>query len=120
MAAEAGAVALGGAPTETDMALRRELKVWEALALSLGIMGPTIAMALDGTAPAGLIGTQVPLAFLLALIGIALVGYGFVRLSRYVSHAGSVYALVGVTLGPRTGFVGGWALWGFYFVSVAA
>lgn len=102
------------------MALRRELKVWEALALSLGIMGPTIAMALDGTAAAGLIGTKVPFAFLLALIGIALVGYGFVRLSRYISHAGSVYALVGVTLGPRTGFVGGWALWGFYFVSVAA
>ena len=102
------------------MALRRELKVWEGVALSLGIMGPTIAMALDGTAPAGEIGTKVPLAFLLALIGIALVGYGFVRLSRYISHAGSVYALVGVTLGPRTGFVGGWALWGFYFVSVAA
>jgi len=102
------------------MALRRELKVWEGVALSLGIMGPTIAMALDGTAPAGLIGTKVPLAFLLALIGIALVGYGFVRLSRYISHAGSVYALVGVTLGPRTGFIGGWALWGFYFVTVAA
>jgi amino acid transporter len=100
--------------------LRRELKLWEALAMSIGIMAPTLAMSLNGTAPAGLIGSKVPLAFLLAFVGIALVAYGFVRLTRYFNHAGSVYALAGLTLGPRAGFIGGWALMGYYFVSTVA
>jgi amino acid transporter len=100
--------------------LRRDLKLWEALAMSVGIMAPTLAMALNGTAPAGLIGSKVPLAFLLAFAGIALVAYGFVRLTSYFSHAGSVYALAGTTLGPQAGFVGGWALFGYYFVSTIA
>lgn len=100
--------------------LRRELKLWEALAISIGIMAPTLAMALNGTAPAGLVGPKVPLAFLLAFVGIALVAYGFVRLTSYFNHAGSVYALAGLTLGPRAGFVGGWALMGYYFVSTVA
>ena len=104
----------------TEGSLRRELKPWEALAMSIGIMAPTLAMSLNGTAPAGLIGSKVPLAFLLAFIGIALVAYGFVRLTRYFNHAGSVYALAGLTLGPRAGFIGGWALMGYYFVSTVA
>lgn len=104
----------------SDGSLRRELRLWEALAMSIGIMAPTLAMSLNGTAPAGLIGDKVPLAFLLAFIGIALVAYGFVRLTRYFNHAGSVYALAGLTLGPRAGFVGGWALMGYYFVSTVA
>jgi hypothetical protein len=33
--------------------LRRELHFWEAIALSIGIMAPTAAMALNGVAPAG-------------------------------------------------------------------
>ena len=44
--------------------LRRELRFWEAIALSIGIMAPTAAMALNGVAPAGLVGRAVPLAFL--------------------------------------------------------
>ena len=33
--------------------LRRELRFWEAIAISIGIMAPTAAMALKGVAPAG-------------------------------------------------------------------
>ena len=94
--------------------LRRELKFWETIALSIGIMAPTAAMALNGTAPAGLIGRAVPLAFIFATVGVLLVAYAFIRLSRYFSHAGSVYAFSGVTLGPRAGFFAGWALLGTY------
>jgi hypothetical protein len=80
--------------------LRRELRLFEALAISVGIMAPTAAMALNGVAPAGLVGRAVPLAFLFAAIAIALVSYAFVRLTRYFNHAGSAYALVGLTVGP--------------------
>ena len=100
--------------------LRRELRFWEAIALSIAIMAPTAAMALNGTAPAGLIGRAVPLAFIFATIGVAFVSYAFIRLSRYYSHAGSVFAFSGVTLGPRAGFFSGWALLGTYFAFTCA
>jgi amino acid transporter len=47
---------------------------------------------------------------------VGLVAYGFVRLAGEFSHAGSVYAFVGNTLGPRWGFLAGWALLGTYLV----
>src|SRR2546425_5941126 len=100
--------------------LRRELRLFEALAISVGIMAPTAAMALNGVAPAGLVGRAVPLAFLFASIAIALVSYAFVRLTRYFNHAGSAYALVGVTLGPHVGFLSGWGLMGTYIAFTAA
>lgn len=100
--------------------LRRELHFWEAIALSIGIMAPTAAMALNGVGVSGLIGRAVPLAFILAAVGVMLVAYAFWRLSAYFSHAGSVYAFSGATLGPRAGFFAGWALLGTYLAFTAA
>ncbi|HEX4010415.1 MAG TPA: APC family permease [Solirubrobacteraceae bacterium] len=100
--------------------LRRELRFWEAIALSIAIMAPTAAMALNGTAPAALIGRAVPLAFIFATVGVLLVSYAFIRLSRYFSHAGSVFAFTGVTLGPQAGFFSGWALLGTYVAFTCA
>src|SRR5437879_7706822 len=100
--------------------LRRELRFWEAIAVSIGIMAPTAAMALNGVAPAGLVGRAVPLAFLFAAIAIALISYSFVRLTTFFNHAGSTYALAGATLGPRAGFFAGWALLATYSCFFAA
>jgi amino acid transporter len=100
--------------------LRRELSLFEALAISVGIMAPTAAMALNGVAPAGLVGRAVPLAFLFAAIAIALVSYAFIRLTSFFNHAGSAYALVGVTVGPRAGFFACWALLATYTTFLAA
>ena len=100
--------------------LRRELRFWEAIALSIAIMAPTAAMALNGTVPATLIGEAVPLAFIFATIGVVFVSYAFIRLSQSFSHAGSVYAFSGVTLGPRAGFFAGWALFGTYLAFTCA
>ena len=94
--------------------LRRELRFVEAIALALAIMAPTAAMALNGTAVAGLIGRAVPLAFVIATVGVLFVSYGFIRLTRYFNSAGSVFALAGATLGPRAGFFAGWALMATY------
>jgi amino acid transporter len=108
------------APAAPRTGLRRELRYWEAIALSIGIMAPTAAMALNGVAPAGLIGRAVPLAFIFATIGVLLVAYAFIRLSRYFSHAGSAFAFAGVTLGPQAGFFAGWALLGTYIAFCCA
>jgi amino acid transporter len=115
MATEAAA-----AKRPTHGTLRRELRFWEAIALSIGIMAPTAAMALNGVAPAGLVGRAVPLAFLFAAIAIGLISYSFVRLTAYFNHAGSTYALAGATLGPRAGFFAGWALLATYSCFIAA
>jgi amino acid transporter len=93
---------------------KRKLRLWEALALSLGLMGPTLAMAGNGQGIIGTVGKAVPLVFLLGFLGVALVAYGFIRLTQRYNHAGSAYALVGATLGPRAGFVAGFALFGTY------
>jgi amino acid transporter len=100
--------------------LRRELRFWETIALSIGIMAPTAAMALNGVGVAGQVGAAVPLAMIVATIGVFLVAFAFVRLARHYSHAGSVYAFSGATLGPRAGFFSGWALFGTYLAFTCA
>src|SRR4051812_19851942 len=79
-------------------------------------MAPTLAVSITGVQAARLIGLAAPLAYLVAALGVALVAYGFVRLSGAYASAGSVYAFVGETLGSRAGFVAGWALLGTYLV----
>lgn len=97
------------------MPVKRKLKLWEALAVSLGLMGPTLAMSGNGQGVIATVGKGVPLVFLLGFLGVSLVAYGFIRLTQRYNHAGSAYALVGATLGPRAGFVAGFALFGTYF-----
>lgn len=96
------------------MSAKRKLRLWEALALSLGLMGPTLAMGANAQGLISQVGAAVPLVFLLGFAGVALVAYGFVRLTQRYNHAGSAYALVGATLGPRAGFVAGFCLFGTY------
>jgi amino acid transporter len=99
------AVAAAESSGASRRGLRRELHFWEAIALSIGIMAPTAAMALNGVAPASLIGRAVPLVFIFATIGVLFVSFAFIRLSRYFSHAGSVFAFSGITLGPQAGLL---------------
>jgi len=94
--------------------LRRELSVWEAIGLSLALMAPSMAANINPQATAGTVGRAVPLAFLLATMGVLLIAYTFVRLCQRFHHAGSVYGFVGATLGARSGVVAGWSLMGTY------
>jgi amino acid transporter len=96
--------------------LRRDLGFWGTASLSVGGMAPTLAMSVTGVQAARLLGPAAPLAYVLAGLGMVFIGYGFVRLSAAFSHAGSVYAFVGKTLGPRAGFFTTWALMGTYIV----
>src|SRR6266851_2707270 len=96
--------------------LRRELRFPETASVSVGVMAPTLAMSVTGVAAASALGRAAPLAFAVAALGVGLVAYGFFRLAGEFSHAGSVYAFVGNTLGPRSGFLAGWALLGTYLV----
>jgi amino acid transporter len=105
--------------TTPKAGLRRELKVTDAAAFSIGLIGPVGAAALLGVGAAALLGRAAPLAFVFAIVGVCLVAYGFIKLSGYISNTGSVYATVGQSIGPRAGFVAGWALIAAY-VTIAA
>jgi amino acid transporter len=96
--------------------LRRDLGFWGTASLSVGGMAPTLAMSVTGVQAARLLGPAAPLAYILAGLAMVFIGYGFIRLSAAFSHAGSVYAFVGRTLGPRAGFFTTWALLGTYIV----
>src|SRR3954451_16541801 len=79
-------------------------------------MAPTLAMSVTGVAAAGQLGRAAPVAYVLAAVGVGLVASGFILLSSRYAHAGSVYAFAGHALGPRAGFLMGWALLGTYVV----
>ena len=94
--------------------LRRELGAAEAMALSVALMAPTLSASLNGPGTAAIAGSAVPLVLIVSTIGVALVAYAFVKLTRKHNHAGSSYAFVGTEIGPRTGFFAGFALLGVY------
>jgi amino acid transporter len=102
------------ASTPPSEGLHKQLKLVDAAAFSVGLIGPVGAIGLLGTGAALIIGRAVTLSFVFAVVGVALVAYCFVKLSQHISHTGSVYALAGVTLGPQAGFFAGWALMGAY------
>lgn len=98
----------------TATAPKRKLTLWGTLALSLALIGPTLAMSGNGQGLVGSVGWSIPLVLLLGLIVIGFVAYAFVTLTKFMNHAGSAYALVGRTIGPRSGFFSGFALIGTY------
>jgi len=67
-------------------------------------------MAFAITLTAQSAGRPAPLAYLIGGTIVALVALSFVAFGRQVVHAGSAYAYVASVLGPRCGFVAGWAL----------
>ena len=56
--------------------LRRELNVWEAIGISLALMAPSMAANINPQGTAFQVGRAVPLAFLIATVGVLLVAYG--------------------------------------------
>jgi amino acid transporter len=103
-------------------ALQRTLVTWGAIGLSLAAMGPSLAANINPQGSAATVGRAVPLTFALATVGVLLVAYGFARICSRHAHAGSVFALTGMTIGPRAGVVAGWSLLGAYtaFIVVTA
>ena len=94
--------------SEVEPALKRKLGLAEAMALSLSIVGPSMAMAFNVPLAVRAAGQAAPLAFAIGTLALGVVALAFVRFSRRVAHAGSAYAYIGQTFGWRWGFVAGW------------
>ena len=81
-------------PQSDETANRRRLPLWVGLALSVATVGPTLAMAGNGQGLVSTVGKAVPLVFVIGLVGISLVGYSFVRLTRHLNHSSAFWRLV--------------------------
>jgi amino acid transporter len=102
-----------GTGTEGDARsgkLKREIGVFEVMALSVAIMGPTGSMALNGSLTAATDGTATALAFVGAAVAIGLVAYSFIEFGRQFAHSGSVYIFNGKSFGARFGFLSAWVV----------
>jgi amino acid transporter len=105
----------GGGPTISGQSrLMGKLTIWSAIGLSVGLMAPSMAANINPQGSEPFVGRAIPLAFLVAAVGILLVSYSIARLCQHFHHAGSVYGFVGATLGARPGVVAGWGLVGTY------
>ncbi len=90
--------------------LKRNLGPVEAVGLSLSVMAPTMGMALNVTLAAGAAGIAAPLGFAVGTLVVAVVGLSFVFFAGRTTSAGSGYAYIGKTFGPRAGFIAGWCM----------
>jgi amino acid transporter len=90
--------------------LRRALGVAETAGISVAIMAPTAAMALNGALAATYAGPMVPLAFVLAFATIACVAFAFVTFARVYASPASVGEFNARGLGPFAGRLSAWAL----------
>jgi hypothetical protein len=59
---------------EPGVRMRRELNVWEAIGISVALMAPSFAINANPQGMVGAVGRSVPLGFLLATIGVVLIG----------------------------------------------
>jgi amino acid transporter len=101
-------------PVDPSVILFKGVGTWDAIAVAVAGMAPTMAMNLNPQEPAEHVGRVVPLVFALSTVVVLLVAWCIARLARDHPNAGSAYGFVSAILGPRAGLVAGWTLLGTY------
>ena len=86
------------------------LSIIETVALSVAIIAPTAAMALNVSLMTITCSFSAPLVFLISTIVVGLVSYSIIKFNHYISASGSLYAFTKKSLGDKMGFTSGWAL----------
>src|SRR5258705_12490508 len=105
-------------PVDPSVVLFKGVGTWDAIAVAVAGMAPTMAMNLNPQEPAEHVGRGVPLVFALSPFVVLLVAWCFARLARDHPNAGSAYGFVAAILGPRAGLIAGWTLLGTYLCFV--
>jgi amino acid transporter len=90
--------------------LRRALGLFETAGVSVAMMAPTAAMALNGALAASYAHATVPFAFVLAFAMIGCIAFAFVTFARVYASPASVGEFNARGLGPFAGRLSGWAL----------
>ena len=86
------------------------LNIFETVALSVAIMGPSASIAIIVGMMAFYTNYSAPLVFAGSMLIVGFVSISIVKLNQYFPSSGSVYYFVEKTLGTRAGFVSGWLI----------
>lgn len=105
--ASSSATTVAAAEQEQHLA-KGTLRTWDAVAISVSVLAPGMAMLLNVPGVATVAGGSTPLAFLLggvACLSLAFVVIGF---TRRMASAGYAYTYASRSLGKESGFMAGW------------
>lgn len=114
-AAAAGARVAGAGELKRNVLSGRRV-----LIAAIAATGPMSVVALNYGPMASFAGPAFVLAFVIALVGILLLGLCFSQFARHYPSAGGLYAWAVRAFGKNVGFVYGWLFVGSYLVFAAA
>jgi amino acid transporter len=91
------------------------LRLWDAIAISVSVIAPGMAMLLNVTGVAFVAGGSTPLAFLLGGVACLALAFVVIGFTRRMATAGYAYTYASRSLGTSAGFMAGW-LYFFGFI----
>jgi amino acid transporter len=97
-----------GRPEAPGQLAKGSLRTIDAVAISISVLSPAMAMQLNTGGVAAVAGGSTPLSFLLGGVGCLALGFVVVGFTRRLAAAGYAYTYLSRSLGKRVGFLGGW------------
>jgi amino acid transporter len=91
------------------------LRLWDAIAISVSVIAPGMAMLLNVSGVSAVAGGSTPLAFLLGGIACLALAFVVIGFTRRMAAAGYAYTYASRSLGKSVGFMAGW-LYFFGFI----
>ncbi len=104
-----------GPPLAGQGLAKGSLRTIDAIAISISVLSPAMAMQLNTGGVAGTAGGSTPLAFLLGGIACLALAFVVIGFTRRMAAAGYAYTYVTRSLGRSLGFLSGWV----YFFAFA-
>src|SRR5215471_2750930 len=91
------------------------LRLWDAIAISVSVIAPGMALLLNVSGVSFVAGGSTPLAFLLGGIACLALAFVVIGFTRRMASAGYAYTYASRSLGKEAGFMAGW-LYFFGFI----
>jgi amino acid transporter len=98
--------------TGRDELAHGSLRIWDAIAISVSLIAPGMAMLLNVSGVSGVAGGSTPLAFLLGGIACLALAFVVIGFTRRMASAGYAYTYASRSLGKESGFMAGWLYFG--------
>src|SRR5450631_1104271 len=97
-----------GIVTGKDTLAKGTLSTWDAVAISVSVIAPGMAMLLNVPGVALVAGGSTPLAFLLGGVGVLALAFVIIGFTRRMASAGYAYTYASRSIGKEGGFIAGW------------
>src|SRR5580704_19506086 len=105
-------ISSGPSVARTDALARGTLRLPDAIAISVSVLAPGMAMLLNVSGVSIVAGGSTPLAFLLGGIACLALAFVVIGFTRRMASAGYAYTYASRSLGKESGFMAGWLYFG--------